>query len=53
MHRVPGEQNPKAHQILQTLIPKERFQHVHIDIMDPLPMDDCYSYILMIDCFIR
>ncbi|ROT84127.1 integrase core domain protein [Penaeus vannamei] len=35
-------------------IPDSRFQHVHIDIVGPLPMDDGYSYILtMIDRFTR
>ncbi|ROT70728.1 integrase core domain protein [Penaeus vannamei] len=35
-------------------IPDSRFQHVHIDIVGPLPMDDGYSYILtMIDHFTR
>ncbi|ROT82924.1 hypothetical protein C7M84_023909 [Penaeus vannamei] len=40
---------------LQTFpIPDSRFQHVHIDIVGPLPMDDGYSYILtMIDRFTR
>ncbi|ROT78937.1 putative choline/ethanolamine kinase [Penaeus vannamei] len=32
----------------------ERFQHIHIDIVGPLPSDDGYSYILtMIDRFTR
>ncbi|ROT67192.1 reverse transcriptase [Penaeus vannamei] len=50
------KQDPQAHQIpLQTFpIPDSRFQHVHIDIVGPLPMDDGYSYILtMIDRFTR
>ncbi|ROT64269.1 putative integrase core domain protein [Penaeus vannamei] len=35
-------------------IPDERFQHIHIDIVGPLPSDDGYSYILtMIDRFTR
>ncbi|ROT82718.1 hypothetical protein C7M84_024114 [Penaeus vannamei] len=40
---------------LQTFpFPDSRFQHVHIDIVGPLPMDDGYSYILMmIDRFTR
>nr|XP_027235893.1 uncharacterized protein LOC113827195 [Penaeus vannamei] len=40
---------------LQTFpIPDERFQHIHIDIVGPLPMDDGYRYILtMIDRFTR
>ncbi|ROT79028.1 hypothetical protein C7M84_002244 [Penaeus vannamei] len=40
---------------LQTFpIPDSRFQHIHIDIVGPLPMDDGYSYILtMIDRFTR
>ncbi|ROT82929.1 integrase core domain protein [Penaeus vannamei] len=40
---------------LQTFpIPDSRLQHVHIDIVGPLPMDDGYSYILtMIDRFTR
>ncbi|ROT81000.1 integrase core domain protein [Penaeus vannamei] len=35
-------------------IPDERFQHINIDIVGPLPSDDGYSYILtMIDRFTR
>ncbi|ROT65587.1 uncharacterized protein K02A2.6-like [Penaeus vannamei] len=35
-------------------IPDGRFQHIHIDIVGPLPMDDGCSYILtMIDRFTR
>ncbi|ROT83866.1 reverse transcriptase [Penaeus vannamei] len=35
-------------------IPDERFQNVHIDIVGPLPMDDGFTYIvMMIDRFTR
>nr|XP_027207050.1 uncharacterized protein LOC113800472 [Penaeus vannamei] len=46
--------NKDVRQWCRSCIEYERFQHIHIDIVGPLSMDDGYSYILtMIDRFTR
>ena len=58
MHRLPDQQSPPPHEDTDAMsfiaMPAGRFQHVHVDLVGPLPLARGFTYLLtIVDRFSR